>query len=429
LIKKILNNQFFKIFSYNSIIVFGKVISSFVVSKVSAIYLGPSGFAIVGNFRNVLQGVLGITSSGFQSGVIKHIAESKYERELYSSIVSSVFALSLFISLLIAPVLFIFSEALTVYILKEVSYAFVFKYFALLLPLISFNFLILNILNGLQKLKLYTIISSVLNVLNALLTFLCIYFYSLEGALIASLLVPAFCFVTTFLFKDIRKLVFRYFFRLKNVSYNIVKSVSVYLGMAIYSTILISISYLLIRNKIISSIDLETAGLWEAMNKVSTFYMLFFSSLLTLYLLPKLSQNITVNGFKNIMIEYFKFVLPLVIILFLVIFISRLLIIRLFLTEDFLHIQNLFYLQLVGDFLKIVGFSFAYQFHAKKMLLPYFISDALLYISFYLLSIFLIDIYELLGVYYAYICSFILYLLTVIIFIYLTRYKYLKAND
>mgnify|MGYP000336036870 CR=1 FL=1 len=69
MIKKILKNQFFKVLSYNSIIILGKVITSFVVSKVSAIYLGPSGFALVGNFKNLFQGVLGITSSGFESGV------------------------------------------------------------------------------------------------------------------------------------------------------------------------------------------------------------------------------------------------------------------------------------------------------------------------------------------------------------------------
>lgn len=426
--RKIINNQFFKVLSYNGIIVSGKVITSFIVSKVSAIYLGPSGFAIVGNFRNVLQGVLGITASGFQSGVIKHLSENKNDKEQNSLIISSVFCLSICISFIVAPIIFFFSEALSITILKDNSYAFVFKYLAFLLPVISLNFLVLYIVNGLQMFRLYTIISTIFNVLNAGLSFLFVYFFNLKGALIVSLIIPVASFFSSFLLKDIRLLVFKQLFEFRKISINIVKSISVYLVMAIYSTILISMSYLLIRNSIIRTIDIETAGLWEAMNKVSTFYMLFFSSLLTLYLLPKLSENRTIIGFKNIMINYFKFVLPLVIVLFGLVYVFRILVINLFLTDAFLEIKNFFHLQLLGDFLKIIGFSFAYQFHAKKIILPYFISDAILYGSFYFISYFLLDIYKLSGVYYAYIGSLILYLFIVIISIYFTKHKYLTIN-
>ena len=115
----------------------GKVITSFVVSKVTAIYLGPAGFAIIGNFKNVFQSVLGITSSGFESGVIRHIAEHRNNKKQYSVIISSVIALSIFISLIIAPVLYIYSDELSQSVLKGISYSFIFKYLAFVLPIIS----------------------------------------------------------------------------------------------------------------------------------------------------------------------------------------------------------------------------------------------------------------------------------------------------
>ena len=428
MIKQILNNPILRVFSFNSIIVIGKVFSSFVVSKVSAIYLGPTGFAIVGNFKNVLQGILGITSSGFQSGVIRHIAENKNNKQQSSLIITSVFGLSLFLSLLIAPFVYFFSDTLSISILNESSYAFIFKYLAICLPLISFNFLLLYIINGLQKIKLFTIISIVFNALNAVLTFLLIHFFNLKGALIVSLIVPVISFLASFLFKEVRVLFSDQFFTLKKISVTIVKSISVYLFMAVYSTVLISMTYLLIRNKIIAGIDIETAGLWEGMNKISTFYMLVFTSLLTLYLLPKLAENKTINGYKAIMTDYFKFVMPSMLVLFAVVFLFRILIINLFLTKSFLELGNFFHLQLIGDFIKVVAFSLAYQFHAKRIIIPYFISDAILYGSFYLICVFLLDTYQLSGVYYAYICSLVLYLLTVVTFIYLTRNKYLQEN-
>ena len=81
LLNKISNNPFLKVFSFNSIVVIVKLLTSFIVSKVSAIYLGPSGYAIVGNLKNVLQGVLGISTSGFESGLIKYIAENKNDKK------------------------------------------------------------------------------------------------------------------------------------------------------------------------------------------------------------------------------------------------------------------------------------------------------------------------------------------------------------
>lgn len=424
-----MNNQFFKVFSYNSAIVFGKLISSFIVSKISAIYLGPSGYAIVGNFKNLLQGVLGVTSSGFESGLIKYIAENNKSKAKLSVITVSAFSFSVVLSVLIGFFLLIFSDRLSEIILKDSSLAFVFIYLATFLPLISLNFLLIYIINGLKKYKLYTLLISVSNILNAIITFLLVYFYNLSGALIASILVLLFSFVFSLFIKEVRIIFIEALYNLKMISFEFLKSISTYISMAIYSTILISLSYLLIRNNVIINLDMNTAGLWEAMNKLSSFYMIFFSSLLTLYLLPLLASNYTIKGYIRIMQTYFKYLIPLVLILFLGILFFRALLINFFLTKEFEVIEQFFYLQLLGDFFKIIAFSFAYQFHAKKMVSSYFVSDAILYISFYLLSAYLLKEFNLLGVFYAYIFSALLYLTAVCFLIFLNRNKYLEREE
>lgn len=426
--KKIVNNQFVKVFSYNGFIVFGKLFTSFVVSKISAIYLGPSGYAIVGNFKNIFQGILGLTSTGFESGIIKYIAENKTEPKRHTVIVSSVFTLSIVISLGVGLVLFIFSDQLGTHILKDVSLSFIFKYLSFCLPLISFNFIIIYILNGLQKFKLYTIAITIANFINAIMTFFLVYFFNLKGALMASFLVPFFSFFSFLLFKDIRLLFLELMGNFKYISISFLKSISIYLVMATYSTILISLSYLLIRNNIILILDTDTAGLWEAMNKISGFYMIFFSSLFTLYLLPLLASNKSINGYISIMTSYFKYLIPFLIIFFIGILFFRVLLIQIFLTDEFNTIERFFYLQLIGDFIKIIAFSFAYQFHAKKMITSYFVSDAILYISFYIFSIYMLKQFNIQGVFYAYITSTILYFLSVFLFVIVNRNKYLERN-
>lgn len=428
MLKKLFKNSFIKVVSYNGIVVFGKIITSFIISKVSAIYLGPSGYAVLGNLRNLLQAVFGITATGFGSGVVKYVAESKAENKQFRVVVSSAIALSFFLSLIIGILLFALSDYLAEEVLLDKEWSFVIKYLSILLPVASLSFLVVYVANGLQNFKLYTKLVTIANILNAVVTFLLIYYFNLKGALLATFVVPALSFLLSLLFKDVRSFLGNIYDYVKYLSFNVTKSIGSYVAMATYSAILISLSYLLIRNKIINHLDVETAGLWEAMNKISSFYMMFFSSLFTLYLLPKLAENKTIRGYSVIMKYYFKYLIPLTIAAFLVLFLLKEIIIKIFLTEAFDNIEQFFYLQLMGDFLKIVAFSLAYQFHAKKMISLYIISDTVLYVTYYLLSMYLIDIYAVNGVFYAYIFSISLYLVVVMMVLYFNNSKYLKVN-
>ena len=428
MLKRFFENSFIKVVSHNSVIVFGRIITSFVVSKVSAIYLGPSGYAIVGNLRNLLQGLFGVTATGFGSGVVKYVAESKTDKNQFRVVVASAITLSFSLSLILGVLLFTFSGYVGEKVLLDRDWAFIIKYLAFLLPLVSLSFLVTYIVNGLQNFKLYTKLITIANILNALVTFLFIYFFNLKGALLATFVVPALSFFSSLIFKDVRDFLGNIFDYLKNVSSHFIKSIGTYVAMATYSAILISLTYLFIRNKIVVHSDIKTAGLWEAMNKISSFYMLFFSSLFTLYLLPRLAENKTIAGYYTIMKSYFKYVIPLTVIMFSTLFFLKEFIIRLFLTSDFASIEQFFYLQLIGDFLKIIAFSIAYQFHAKKMVMLYIVSDTVLYITFYLASVYLINIYAIQGVFYAYIISVFLYLTVVLISIYSSNHKYLKVN-
>lgn len=426
--KAITKNPFLKVFSYNSVVVLGRLIASFIVSKISAIYLGPSGYAIVGNLKSMLQGIFGITSTGFQSGVIKYVTDNKANNKDLKVVVASVTFLGLLISTVVSVFIFIFSKEISVYVLKSVSYSYIFNSLAVALPLITLSFLTVYIVNGLQQLKLYTLIVTFSNILNAVISFILIYYYQLDGALLASIIVPACGFLFSFVFKEVRNIYSNVFGWYKIVSVSFIKSISAYLFMAIYSSVLISLSYLLIRNEIIAKMDTFNAGLWEAMNKVSSFYMIFFSSLFTLFLLPELTQNKTVRGYFKLMKNYFKYVIPFMLIVFLVLYLLKVIVIKVVLTDEFTSIQQFFALQFIGDFIKIIAFSFAYQFHAKKMVKFYVISDFVLYVSFYVLSVYFIRDYNLFGVYYAYIASVMLYLISVLVFIFRSNSNYLERH-
>lgn len=421
--------MFFRFLSYNAFIVISKLVSSFIISKVSAIFLGPSGYALVGNFRNIFQIFLGVSASGFESGTIKHISENRNNTTYFSTIVSSIIVFSLGLSVILGFFILIFAESLSIIILKSTTYAFIFRYAAFLLPIVALNSIVLYIINGLQKIKTYTKLVILTSLVNALLAAVLVYYFDLEGALLSSIIASAIVLVVSFTIRDVRLIFKETIFHIKKVSVTIIKSMSVYVAMATYSTILISISYFLIRNEIITSFNENIAGYWEAMNKISMFYMVFFTSIFMLYLLPKLSENSTLIGYKTIMQQYFKMLIPVCVCGFVFLFFIRTLVIKIFLTDAFQTIEQYFVLQFLGDFIKIVGFSIACQFHAKKMVTIYFVSDFIIYVSFYFLSVMLLEQFELKGVFYAHIFSCSLYLLVVSLFILVRNKNYVSSNE
>ena len=79
-----------------------KVISGIVLNKVLAIYVGPAGLAIVGQFNNFIGVVIGVASGSTQTGIVKKIAESDSgdsRKKIYSNALLIIIALSIPISL------------------------------------------------------------------------------------------------------------------------------------------------------------------------------------------------------------------------------------------------------------------------------------------------------------------------------------------
>ena len=81
----------FKLTSLNSLSVIFKIGIGLITSKLLAIYIGPSGMALVGNFRNFLNSIESFSTLGFQNGIIKYTAESKKDEFELKKIVATVF--------------------------------------------------------------------------------------------------------------------------------------------------------------------------------------------------------------------------------------------------------------------------------------------------------------------------------------------------
>jgi PST family polysaccharide transporter len=145
-------------------------------------------------------------------------------------------------------------------------------------------------------------------------------------------------------------------------------------------------------------VGIEQAGFWETMSRISTYYMMFISTILTVYFLPKLAISKDNLETKKVFWSFYKNILPFFTIGLILIYFSRTLLIKLLFTSEFLPVTSLFFWQLLGDVLKVASLILGYQFYAKKMTAAFIISELLSLGVLYFTSLYLITIFGIQGV-------------------------------
>jgi O-antigen/teichoic acid export membrane protein len=410
-IKKITQTQLFKISTLNSFSVLVRVGVGLITSKVLAVFIGPSGLALVGNFRNFTSSLESLSTLGFQTGIVKYVAESKGSKLQLQKIISTVFISIIVVSVLISGVLFLFSSYFNLKIFGNAGdYQFMFKVFALTLPLIAVSVFLMAVINGLGNYKKViwgTIVSGIIGLFVSL--FLVIN-YKIEGALLAVFISPALLFFVVFYLLN-KVLPFLDLVRLEYFDSKILKNLSSYSLMISVSAILSPLVLITIRNRVITSIGIEAAGYWETITRLSSFYMLFSNTILTVYFYPKLAESKTNLETRKVFRSYYKSILPLFVIGLTAIYFLRFFIIELLFTKEFLPVSSLFFWQLLGDLFKVASLILGFQFFAKKLTVAFIISEIFSFGVLYFLSIYLITIFGIQGVVMAHALDNFIYLL------------------
>lgn len=411
--KKVENNKLLKIVYLNSLSVFVRLISGFAISKFMAVYIGPSGMAISGNLSNFMQSIQNLCSLGVKSGIIKYVAECKEDRSRYKHIISSGFLISISIGFLLSALLFLFSNSFSVLVFDTIGYSYLFKVSALVVPFFTVQVFFIAVINGLKKVTDLVVINIVTYLSSAILIILLMNRNQLEGALLAIVITPFFLFCSLFIKYKLLKEIIRNI-SVFNISNRFLLKITSFFSMTLFSGIMFPFIFLLIRSYIIDNVGVEEAGYWEAIRKISNYYMLFVYTLYEIYLLPLLSENKSRNGFRTIVFGFYKSILPFVFIGFLLIFLFKFIIIKLILTDEFLPMNNLFLWQLLGDFFRIIFLAISYQFLAKKMIKTYIICEIIYMLLLYFFSICCIDYFGVLGAVKGHAISSFLYLMLLI---------------
>lgn len=388
----------FKITSLNSCSVALKIGIGLITSKILAIFVGPGGMALVGNLRNFLTSLESISTLGFQNGIVKYVAENQKNKSELQKIIATVFISLVTVAFILSFGLYYFATFWNAKIFSDqFDYSLVFKILALALPWYAVSVFLLAILNGLSQFKEVIWINIIGNSIGLIVSLFMILQFKTLGALLAIVITPAVLFFVTFYFLN-REINFLGSVRLHLFDFKIIKNLSSYSLMALVSSVLGPIVFLAIRNKIIENLGIDQAGFWETMTRISSYYLMFVSTILTVYFLPKLSIAQTSEETKTVFWRFYKSILPVFIGGLIVVYFSRFFIIHVLFTKEFLPVTNLFLWQLIGDVFKVASLILGYQFFAKKLTIAFIISEVFSLAVLYFASLFFMPYYGIEGV-------------------------------
>jgi len=389
------------------------MLMGFVLNKVLAVYIGPAGFGIIGQFQSFLSILQLWATGGVTTGTVKYTAEFRDDTVQKHAFWSMAVRISLVLTTVCSTFTYVFSDELSSLVLKNTGYAYVFELLAFVIFFFVFNQFLLSVLNGQKEIKRLLLINIITSVVKLGLVGWLAAAYGVQGALRGLVLVQLVMCVASLV------LVFRldwFNWRAFAGAYDSQK-VKLLLGftlMAVVGGITAPISQLLVRDYIGESLSWAAAGQVQGLWTISDAYLAVLSSVLAIYFLPRLSEIKSGSLLRHEVFSALKIVLPVLLVSSLIVIVLSKEVVLVMFTEEFLPIVDLFLWQFVGNIMKGTAFLFSFIMLAKAMIKMFIATQIIFSSSFVLLSIICVDESGLVGVAQAYAINYTIYFVVVL---------------
>ncbi|PTM10088.1 MAG: O-antigen translocase [Bacteroidetes bacterium] len=409
--KKVLDKEI----KLHSATVITKIVSGFLTTKFIAIFIGAEGLALIGNLRNFLTAVQSFATVGLYNGCVKFISEFKNDVNKLSKTLSTVYYIGFCAMFLICLLCYFNAEAINDLIFsKRYNYGYVIRVLAVALPFYALNMFSFSIMNGFAKYKFLMILNIIGQIMGLCVTLVLIWQDNIDGALISVVISPSLIFLITIV-GIINRRNFLTQIKVSNIDFTLLSKLSPFALMSVVTGIALPLVMIGIRNYIIAVEGMEAAGFWEAMNRISVYYLMFVNSIMTLYFLPRFQEIDDKKEFRKEIFDFYKTMIPVFSVGLIVIYLLRTFIISIFLTDEFIRVEELFGWQLLGDLVKVLAIVIAYQFIAKKMFVHFIITELFLVVMLYISSVYFVDLYGVKGANIAHFVSYLMYYIIILI--------------
>ncbi|MDG2173216.1 MAG: O-antigen translocase [Flavobacteriaceae bacterium] len=399
--------NFIKTSLYSGISTAISLLVRLISNKIVAVYLGTNGIFLLGQLKDFLRLSNVLSGFGIENGIIKYTSQFQESDEELKKILSTSFKIHLIFSLISSILILFFSNIIAEYL----SLDFESKYYFLVLSIsvISFSIhtLLMSIINGIKRIKLYVTINVVSVIISAIVMITLVLKYAVIGALYALIINQIITLAVTcilfYLYKP-----FKISLLFSGFDFNYFKKLSSFSIMAITGPTCLIISTFIVRYYISDEFDTNFAGSWEAMWRISAIYLLFLISTFKFYLIPTFSK-LNNEDLKEEVFKIWKVVIPIIIIITAGVYLLRDIIITVLLSKEFFLINEIIFFHLLGDIIKINCWVLGNILISKADTKAFVFFQIEWSVIFVVLSYFLINAYGFWGVSLAYFITYIIH--------------------
>ncbi|MES2105900.1 MAG: O-antigen translocase [Pseudomonadota bacterium] len=392
----------------NAIAVGVRMLTMLGLSKLLAVYVGPAGYAVIGQFQNAVTMILSFASGAINTGVTKYTAQyhddTAMQHKLWRTAGLISFSTAIAASVLIA----VFNRPLALLVLKDGSLGSVFLWLAACLILFVLNTLLLAILNGKKAVSSYVAANIATSIVTLLATWALASAWGLYGALVAlAINQSVVAFITLAL--CMKSGWFSVSMLFGKLDRTIARQLGAFALMAIVTAVAVPLSQLLIRNHLVQDFGWNAAGYWQAVIRISDMYLMLITTTLTVYYLPRLSEIADRGELKKEIRRVYRFILPVTVLGAATVYLLRSWIIQIVFTADFAPMLDLLAWQLIGDVIKIGSWVLGFVMLGRAMTRAYIVTEIVFSLSLVLLTYWLTPIFGLKGSVLAFTINYLLY--------------------
>lgn len=358
--------NFWKAFLGSGMVTFLNALRVFVVNKLLAVYLSPSVFACVGQFMNFMTMGQATSSLALQNGWVSLTAQNKNNLEKLQGMWRGGFRLTTFASIVTFAVALVlcFTVPLEKFF-PDIHPRLVQAAIIFALPgVFATNIITIaaSVMNGLGHYRRWALI----NMVSSLWQMLWVAFFLYSGRLsvlsivatqsvIAGIFAAQIAARAGFSLKEIRK-----------TALDIRAPWFSYALMGIVPMVLSPMVLTFMRMTIGENLGWNAAGIWQGIWKISDFLTAFFSAILGVIILPKVSAQMTKSEFSKMFRPIFAKTMLLALAAVVSLYLGRSLLVLVMLSSEFAGAIDYIPMQLVGDFFRVGGWALGLVLIARR---------------------------------------------------------------
>jgi PST family polysaccharide transporter len=394
---------------YTAMATAARLLAGLVAIKLVAWFAGPEGVGKLGQFMSLMSLLAVLAGGGIGAAIVKYVAEYRHDPQRLSRLLSAALWYAFCASCLMGCVALLLSRQLAIWLLGDPHYAGLIRVLAVAQLGIALLNYILAVINGfmdVRRLAFIQVTGSVIGI--ALMVWLSRRMH-LYGALLA-LVVSQVLWLAIGLPAWWRSSYFRRGMLRMKFDREMTVRLATFSVMTLSSALLAPLVNIAVRDRLALQFGWERVGYWQAVSKVSDAYLLFLTTAINIYYLPKLASTHGRAALLSELRTAYRYILPAVIVLAVAVYIFREWVTRLLFSAGFASANALYGPQLVGDVIKIASFMLSYLMLAKAMTRLFVISECV-FAGTYLVLVYVFTAhFGLVGAMYAFAFNYLLYL-------------------